>query len=277
MLYQFLPKNCRMKNPDSIKACTGNVVKFLKISAVSILLFAVFCMAPAEALPADSYEDAKSSHQDVYLGANSDKRVLLDIFSDNTAAVVSSVRETKSRSSKKNQLLATDSASYADNSGNVFFSGNPVVTGMHLTKGVKGSVSPMNEPESAGPRCREVYNVFNIFVENYPQGLESTISYTLSLSEIENRGYSPADICLYFRDAESWMKLPTEYYMDGQYAFFESVTTSAGLFAIVSDDCEREVEPVTPGLKSPEMPGITLEVTPVSVLTHPMSYTTLAG
>ncbi|HJJ62366.1 MAG TPA: hypothetical protein O0X94_03380, partial [Methanocorpusculum sp.] len=117
MLYQFLPKNCRMKNPDSIKACTGNVVKFLKISAVSILLFAVFCMAPAEALPADSYEDAKSSHQDVYLGANYDKRVLLDIFSDNTAAVVSSVRETKSRSSKKNQLLATDSASYADNSG----------------------------------------------------------------------------------------------------------------------------------------------------------------
>ncbi|HJJ78055.1 MAG TPA: PGF-pre-PGF domain-containing protein [Methanocorpusculum sp.] len=266
-----------MKNPDSIKACTGNVVKFLKISAVSILLFAVFCMAPAEALPADSYEDAKSSHQDVYLGANYDKRVLLDIFSDNTAAVVSSVRETKSRSSKKNQLLATDSASYADNSGNVFFSGSPVVTGMHLPKGVKGSVSLMNEPESAGPRCREVYNVFNIFVENYPQGLESTISYTLSLSEIENRGYSPADICLYFRDAESWMKLPTEYYMDGQYAFFESVTTSAGLFAIVSDDCEREVEPVTPGLKSPEMPGITLEVTPVSVLTHPMSYTTLAG
>lgn len=277
MLYQFLPKNCRMKNPDSIKACTGNVVKFLKISAVSILLFAVFYIAPAEALPADSYEDAKSSHQDVYLGANYDKRVLLDIFSDNTAAVVSSVRETKSRSSKKNQLLATDSASYADNSGNVFFSGSPVVTGMHLPKGVKGSVSLMNEPESAGPRCREVYNVFNIFVENYPQGLESTISYTLSLSEIENRGYSPADICLYFRDAESWMKLPTEYYMDGQYAFFESVTTSAGLFAIVSDDCEREIEPVTPGLKSLEMPGITLEVTPVSILTHPMSYTTLAG
>ncbi len=277
MLYQFLPKNCRMKNRDSIKACTGNVVKFLKISAVSILLFAVFYIAPAEALPADSYGDAKSSHQDVYLGANYDKRVLLDIFSDNTAAVVSSVRETKSRSSKKNQLLATDSASYADNSGNVFFSGSPVVTGMHLPKGVKGSVSLMNEPESAGPRCREVYNVFNIFVENYPQGLESTISYTLSLSEIENRGYSPADICLYFRDAESWMKLPTEYYMDGQYAFFESVTTSAGLFAIVSDDCEREIEPVTPGLKSLEMPGITLEVTPVSILTHPMSYTTLAG
>ena len=277
MLYQFLPKNCRMKNRDSIKACTGNVVKFLKISAVSILLFAVFYIAPAEALPADSYEEAKSSHQDVYLGANYDKRVLLDIFSDNTAAVVSSVRETKSRSSKKNQLLATDSASYADNSGNVFFSGSPVVTGMHLPKGVKGSVSLMNEPESAGPRCREVYNVFNIFVENYPQGLESTISYTLSLSEIENRGYSPADICLYFRDAESWMKLPTEYYMDGQYAFFESVTTSAGLFAIVSDDCEREIEPVTPGLKSLEMPGITLEVTPVSILTHPMSYTTLAG
>ena len=138
-------------------------------------------------------------------------------------------------------------------------------------------MSLMNEPESAGPRCREVYNVFNIFVENYPQGLESTISYTLSLSEIENRGYSPADICLYFRDAESWMKLPTEYYMDGQYAFFESVTTSAGLFAIVSDDCEREIEPVTLRLKNPGEVGITLDVTPVSILTHPMSYTTLAG
>lgn len=234
-------------------------------------------MAPAAALPADSYEESERSHLDVYLGANYDKRVLLETFSDNTAAVLSSVRETKSRSSKKNRLLTTDSASYADNSGNVFFSGSPVVTGMHLPKGVKGSVSLMNEPESAGPKCREVYNVFNIFVENYPQGLESTIRYTLSLSEIENRGYSPADISLYFRDAESWMKLPTEYYMDGQYAFFESVTTSADLFAIVSNDCEREIEPVTLRLKNPGEVGITLDVTPVSILTHPMSYTTLAG
>lgn len=37
MLYQFLPKNCQIKNPDSINACTGNAVKFLKISAVITL------------------------------------------------------------------------------------------------------------------------------------------------------------------------------------------------------------------------------------------------
>lgn len=279
MLYQFLPQNCRITNPDSIKACTGNVVKFLKIAAVSILLFAVFYMAPAAALPADSYDESEIDRSllDIYVGANHDKGFILEKFSDNTATVISSVRETKSRSSKKNQLLTTDYTSYADNSGNVFFSGSPVVTGMHLSEGISGSVSLMNEPESAGPKCREVYNVFDIFVENYPQGLESTIRYTLSLSEIENKGHSPADICLYFRDGESWMKLPTEYYMDGQCAFFESVTTSTGLFAIVSDDCEREIEPVTLGLKSPEMSGITLEVTPVSILTHPISYTTLAG
>ena len=279
MLYQFLPENCRIDNSDSIRACKGNVVKFLKIAAISILLFAVFYMAPAAAMPADSYEETETerNHLDIYVKKNYDRGSLLGKNSENTIAALSSIRETKSRSQqKKDQYLTADYMSYADESGDVFFSDSPVITGIHLPKGTTGSVSIMNEPESAGPNCREVYDVFDIFVENYPCGSESIIRYTLPLSEIEDRGYSPADIFMYFRDGETWTKLPTEYYMDSNNAFFESITTSLGVFAIVMDECESEIESVHLHSHSLEPGRVMLDISPVCILTHPVSYTATA-
>ncbi|HJJ79302.1 MAG TPA: PGF-pre-PGF domain-containing protein [Methanocorpusculum sp.] len=277
-----LDKSCVNSRQSAVRAlCLNNrAVKNLKLSVGIILILAVLCILPAgaESPALDGLPDTVRNYLTTGCGNTQESEAVLENNANAKSLTVSSIRETKTRTAqKKNLIPAPKYQSYADEKGEVLFAESPIVTGMHLPKGVKGSVSLMNEPESAGPKCREVYNVFNIFVENYPQGLESTIRYTLSLSEIENRGYSPADISLYFRDAESWMKLPTEYYMDGQYAFFESVTTSAGLFAIVSNDCEREIEPVTLRLKNPGEVGITLDVTPVSILTHPMSYTTLAG
>ncbi|HJJ93117.1 MAG TPA: hypothetical protein O0X31_01050, partial [Methanocorpusculum sp.] len=208
-----LDKSCVNSRQSAVRAlCLNNrAVKNLKLSVGIILILAVLCILPAgaESPALDGLPDTVRNYLTTGCGNTQESEAVLENNANAKSLTVSSIRETKTRTAqKKNLIPAPKYQSYADEKGEVLFAESPIVTGMHLPKGVKGSVSLMNEPESAGPKCREVYNVFNIFVENYPQGLESTIRYTLSLSEIENRGYSPADICLYFRDAESWMKLP---------------------------------------------------------------------
>ena len=268
--------NARQLSACVLREKTG-AVQLLKLSLGIFLLLAALCVLPAGA---ESFESDGLPERN-YLTAGGegaqDCRFVFNTFTE-TEASVSTVRETKTRTAqKKNQIPPVEYQSYADEKGEVFFAESPVVTGMHIPVGTAGRVSLLPEPVSAGPQCQEVYGVFAISIENYPEGYESSIRYTLSLAEIEDKGFSPADVCLCFHDGDSWVMLPTEYYMDETRVFFESVTTALGEFAIVSKDCAAETDQVMLRSKSLEYPQVSITLTPVSILTHPYSYTASAG
>lgn len=280
MLYQILMENRLQRNSGFSAVCTGTAAQLLKTVLFVLIIATLFCTVPGAAHSADTGFGAEAERisYDLTLGLDRNGDLLLKKSAENNPCTVSTVREKKSRnSSKKNQKIQPDYLASADKSGDAYFIESPVVTGIHLPDGVSGLVSLTMEPQSAGPNCREVYTVFSLAVEDYPAGQETIIRYTLPLTEIEDKGHSPEDIQLILRENGSWTKLSTQYYMDDKSAFFESLTTAPGLFAIVSEDCIRKTEPVTIRSNFLESGPVTLEITPVSILTHPVSYTTPAG
>ncbi len=252
------------------------LVRFLKLSAVCVLLIAVLGMLPAAAEPLvaeglpESEKDFLFESMNEGMGSN----FLQKNQADAMLSVASAVRETKLRSSQKKFLSGSSNYySSADTCGNVFFDQSPVVTSLHLPQGFSGQVILHPEAVSAGPKCCEVYSVFSLFGENYPRGEEAIIRYMMPRAEIEDRGSHPSDISLCFYDKDSWKKLPTEYYMEDDSVFFESVTTALGIFAVVLEECIFEVEPITLQSRHMEYAPVSLDVSPVGFLTHPMSYT----
>ena len=275
MLSEKLPENRLSAGKSLLRR--GSVSSFLKLSALCILLFAVLCMLPVSASPLDG-EVLPSAERDLGETAELERmnrEAVLDVNPHFNSMLPVTPRELKQRSSQK-KLLSPEYQSYAENGHPVLFAESPVVTGMSLPDGVSGVVHLLTRLDDAGPKCREVYDVFELSLDNYPQGLEAVIRYTIPLEEIEESGNSPGDISLYFSDGENWEKLPTEYYMDSSQAFFESVTTSLGVFAIVLDECESEVESVHLPSRSLESGKIMLDISPVCILTHPVSYTVIA-
>lgn len=275
MLVQKLPENRLSAGKSLLRR--DSVSSFLKLSALGILLFAVLCMLPVSASPLDG-ELLLSAEREAGDTVELDRMVretVLDICPHSNTALPVTQREVKQRTSPKKQL-SPEYQSYAQNGIPVLFAESPVVTGMSLPDGVTGVVRLLTKSDDAGPKCCEVYDVFELSLDNYPQGMEAVIHYTLPLEEIAENGNSPGDISLYFSDGENWKKLPTEYYMDSRSAFFESVTTSLGVFAIVLDEGESEVESVHLHGKSLQPGRVMLDISPVCILTHPVSYTATA-
>ena len=277
-----LDKSCVNSRQSAVRVlCLNNrAVKNLKLSVGIILILAVLCILPAgaESPALDGLPDTVRNYLTTGCGNTQESEAVLENNANAKSLTVSSIRETKTRTAqKKNLIPAPKYQSYADEKGEVLFAESPIVTGMHVPDGTAGKISLLPEPVNAGPHCREVYGVFEILIENYPAGYESGIRYTLSLAEIEDKGFSPADVCLCLYDGDSWVNLNTEYYMDDTHAFFESKTTTLGVFAIISEECTAEIKSVTLHSKSMELPQIYLDVSPVSILTHPYSYTASAG
>ena len=254
------------------------VQTFLKLSTLGILLFAALFLMPASGLPLDgevlSSADTKSSAPE--LNEQTCRNTAVWSLSETKAALPTTQREVKQRGSQKKHVPSVEYQTYAESGSPVLFAESPVVTGISLPEGVTGVVHLQITPEEAGPKCREVYDVFELSLENYPKGYEAVIRYTLPLDEIEDDGKSPEDISLYFSDGDSWEKLPTIYSMDSCKAYFESVTTSLGVFAIVLEECSSPMESVTLRSKYLKPASVTLDVAPVCILTHPYSYTVTA-
>ena len=133
----------------------------------------------------------------------------------------------------------TGSGNYAEyprsvtNGGYVDFGTSPVVKGVTLPEGVSGKVVLIAKSETTAPEGKEAYGVFEINVASYPTGEKSVISFTIPLSDLQKKGFTEKDICLYHFDGDVWTKLPTTYTVEGDKVFYQAETTAFSPFAIV--------------------------------------------
>lgn len=274
-MLEYSVTDVRSKSPVSRNRKNG-LVPLLKFSVVLLLLLALFCTAPASASLQEGEPFAETERFSSLENAEEGWENRFSRDSQMNVLSTFTIRETKVRS-KKDDLTLREYHSAADAEGEVFFAESPVVTGLHLSEDIAGPVDLYPESLSSGPKCREVYSVFTLSAKNYQQGTEAVIRYTLPLAEITDRGSDPSEVSLYFSENGVWRKLPTEYYMDDTAAFFESVTTSLGIFAVVSEECSTDSAAGPVGFKNPRAGPVTLSVAPADFLTHPVSYTAFAG
>lgn len=167
----------------------------------------------------------------------------------------------------------TGSGNYAEyprsvtNGGYVDFGTSPVVKGVMLPKGVNGKVVLIAKSKTPAPEGRDAYSIFEINVDEYPTGEKSVISFTIPLSDLQKKGFTEKDICLYHFDGDVWTKLPTTYTVEGDKVFYQAETTAFSPFAIVYEKdgatsaavSEIPVEPEKPSDETvstvPEVPS----------------------
>ncbi|MBQ1178997.1 MAG: PGF-pre-PGF domain-containing protein [Methanocorpusculum sp.] len=172
------------------------------------------------------------------------------------AIVFESPVDSDSISSSKN----TGSGNYAEylrsvtNGGYVDFGTSPVVKGVTLPEGVSSKVVLIAKSNTPAPKGKEAYGIFEINIDKYPTGEKAVISFTIPLADLQKKGFTEKDICLYHFDGEVWTKLPTTYKVDGDKALYEAETTDFSPFAIMYEKdgavsavvSETPVEPEQP-------------------------------
>ena len=156
--------------------------------------------------------------------------------------------------------------------GEIDFGSSKDVKSVDLPEGVTGAVTLVAKSNQPAPEGKDTHKVFEINIPNYPTGKPATIKFEMTLAEIEAKGLTAADVCLYHFDKETgvWTKLPTTYKVVDGKVYFEAVTTGFSPFAIVFEEgaatpAESEDEPVTPPTDEPQdVPGTDLpEIPPV--------------
>ena len=146
--------------------------------------------------------------------------------------------------------------------GEIDFGSSKDVKSVDLPEGVTGAVTLVAKSNHPAPEGKDTHKVFEINIPNYPTGKPATIKFEMTLAEIEAKGLTAADVCLYHFDKETgvWTKLPTTYKVVDGKVYFEAVTTGFSPFAIVFEEgaatpAEGADEPVTPPTETPDVPG----------------------
>lgn len=213
---------------------------------------------------ADEYED---------IVIDIDTSVKVTGNKDGVSDVLVSVPLNKVQYESSGSSKNTGSGNYAEyprtvtNGGYVDFGTSPVVKGVTLPEGVSGKVVLIAKSKTPAPEGKEAYGVFEINVASYPTGEKSVISFTIPLSELQKKGFTEKDICLYHFDGDVWTKLPTTYTVEGDKVFYQAETTAFSPFAIVYEKdgatsaavSETPVEPEKPSDETvstvPEVPS----------------------
>lgn len=213
---------------------------------------------------ADEYED---------IVIDIDTSVKVTGSKDGVSDVLVSVPLNKVQYESSGSSKDTGSGNYAEyprtvtNGGYVDFGTSPVVKGVTMPEGFSGSVVLIAKSKTPAPEEKESYGVFEINVASYPTGEKSVISFTIPLSDLQKKGFTEKDICLYHFDGEVWTKLPTTYTVEGDKVFYEAETTEFSPFAIVYEKdgatsaavSEIPVEPEKPSDETvstvPEIPS----------------------
>ncbi len=146
--------------------------------------------------------------------------------------------------------------------GEISFGTSKTVKSVDLPAGVTGEVKLIAKSTNPGPEGKNIFHVFEINIPNYPTGEKATIKFEMTLAEIEAKGLTAADVCLYHFNKETglWEKLPTTYKVVDGKVYFESVTTGFSPFAIVFEEgaatlAAGEDKPVTPPTETPDVPN----------------------
>ena len=123
----------------------------------------------------------------------------------------------------------------ADGSGGVIsFGTSPKVKSVTLPAGVKGEVTLKVKTDETGPEDADVALVFEIDIPNYQDGLSAEVNFELTCAEIENAGYTPADVVLMHKEKDgTWKQLATSYEAGTSRVKYTAVTTSFSPFAVV--------------------------------------------
>ena len=200
---------------------------------------------------ADEYED-------IVVGIDSSVKVTGN--KDGVSELLVSVPLNTIQSEPSGNSKNTGSGNYAEyprsvtNGGYVDFGTSPVVKGVTLPEGVSGKVVLIAKSNTPAPEGKEAYGIFEINIDEYPTGEKAVISFTIPLADLQKKGFTEKDICLYHFDGEVWTKLPTTYKVDGDKVLYEAETTEFSPFAIVYEKdgavsagvSETPVEPEQP-------------------------------
>ena len=145
--------------------------------------------------------------------------------------------------------------------GEISFGSSKDVKAVDLPEGVTGEVKLIAKSTHPAPEGKETHKVFEINIPNYPTGKAATIKFEMTLSDIEAKGLTAADVCLYHFNKETglWEKLPTTFKVVDGKVYFEAVTTGFSPFAIVFEEgaatpAAGADEPVTPPTETPDVP-----------------------
>ena len=145
--------------------------------------------------------------------------------------------------------------------GEISFGTSKTVKAVDLPEGVTGEVKLIAKSTHPAPAGKDTHKVFEINIPNYPTGKAATIKFEMTLADIEAKGLTAADVCLYHFNKETglWEKLPTTFKVVDGKVYFEAVTTGFSPFAIVFEKgaatpAAGADEPVTPPTETPDVP-----------------------
>ena len=218
---------------DSFKGeATENGLKLTGLDSTEILVE----NSKGESVSVGTIQNA-DEYEDIVIDIDTSVKVTGN--KDGVSDVLVSVPLNKVQYESSGSSKDTGSGNYAEyprsvtNGGYVDFGTSPVVKGVTLPEGVSGKVMLIAKSETPAPEGKEAYGVFEINVDSYPIGEKAVISFTIPLSDLQKKGFTEKDICLYHFDGEVWTKLPTTYTVEGDKVFYEAETTAFSPFAIV--------------------------------------------
>ena len=160
--------------------------------------------------------------------------------------------------------------------GEISFGSSKDVKAVDLPEGVTGEVKLIAKSTHPAPEGKDTHKVFEINIPNYPTGKAATIKFEMTLADIEAKGLTAADVCLYHFNKETglWEKLPTTFKVVDGKVYFEAVTTGFSPFAIVFEKgaatpAAGADEPVTPPTETPDVPETPGTLPPVDTPVTP--------
>ena len=218
---------------DSFKGeATENGLKLTGLDSAEILVE----NDKGESVSVGTIQDA-DEYEDIVIDIDTSVKVTGN--KDGVSEVLVSVPLNKVQYESSSSYKDTGSGNYAEyprtvtNGGYVDFGTSPVVKGVTVPKGVNGKVVLIAKSKTSAPEGKEAYGVFEINVDSYPIWEKAVISFTIPLSDLQKKGFTEKDICLYHFDGEVWTKLPTTYTVEGDKVFYEAETTAFSPFAII--------------------------------------------
>ena len=181
---------------------------------------------------------------------------------DDTPSVTPSQRPTSGGATDTGSGNYNEYPRQADGkAGEISFGSSKDVKAVDLPEGVTGEVKLIAKSTHPAPEGKETHKVFEINIPNYPTGKAATIKFEMTLADIEAKGLTAADVCLYHFNKETglWEKLPTTFKVVDGKVYFEAVTTGFSPFAIVFEKgaatpAAGADEPVTPPTETPDVP-----------------------
>ena len=181
---------------------------------------------------------------------------------DDTPSVTPSQRPTSGGATDTGSGNYNEYPRQADGTaGEISFGSSKDVKAVDLPEGVTGEVKLIAKSTHPAPEGKDTHKVFEINIPNYPTGKAATIKFEMTLADIEAKGLTAADVCLYHFNKETglWEKLPTTFKVVDGKVYFEAVTTGFSPFAIVFEEgaatpAAGADEPVTPPTETPDVP-----------------------